>query len=208
MTPLLTCDDAPRFRRWLVAFAHIVSVYPSTVTVMEDFLIALVAQIPALLLFLLNLRTSNREATDRQAERDASKEAREQELTMKKLELEESKKDDVIRAREAERQKHRDRYVRFLRAAQAINQHFLAFQQVHDNYAPPEPLRAELSASYEDALLDAGQVVAGDMEAVKVKMDRLVQQRTMPAPGQVADVEALMKTLRENIRIDLEYDFQ
>jgi hypothetical protein len=172
---------------------------------MKDIVIGLT---PAVLLFVVNLVTLRRDGkareadnTDRQAERTATETARQQELDLRRLEIEQAQSDKQAREEAEAQQQQRERFLRFLRAAQQVKQHWLAQQNGHGTLTPPSPERlAELAAAYEDAVLEAGVPVEREMEKVKEALDDL---GASPTPGAIEFVENRLKELRWTIRGDL-----
>lgn len=161
---------------------------------------SLVAVVPALLLFLQNRSSSERETEDRQRERQAEDKRRDQDLEARKLDLEAARDAETVKAQEAAQQRERDRYVRFLTAAQDVGMHWKVQEGGGTFKRVPAELRAEVASSYEDALLSAPDQVQASLESVKGVLDKFGSAAIAPTYD---ELQSDLMDLRQDIRYQL-----
>lgn len=90
---------------------------------------------------------------------------------MKALDNEREASEQAARGRREEQQQERQRYLRFLRAAQQVGLHFHAQEGYGAIVATPSDMRTELADSYEDAMLGSGPELIEKLQNVKEDLD-------------------------------------
>jgi len=154
-----------------------------------------------ILLFLQSRASANREAEDRQLERKSEEQRRAQELEAKKLELESTQAAQKVEAYEAARKRERDRYLRFLAAAQEVGLFWKGQQGSTIRNPLTYELQSELANSYEDVLLSAPMEVQAKLTEVKGFLDQL-------ANSNIAEIynvlQGSLMGLREVVRAHLD----
>src|SRR5690349_2268195 len=110
-------------------------------TIVTGAVTAAVGIVPALLLFLQNQRSGEREATERSQQRISEEAHR----TFAEKAARDEAKDRKYAAK-------RERYLRYSRSVEAISAS-IRLRGYDYKYELPEPLRAETAAAYEDVML-------------------------------------------------------
>lgn len=159
---------------------------------------ALVGVFTALLVFLTNQLSSRRESKERQLDRKAEDNRLDHELAMKRLDVEKSRDAETIRAQEAAQQRERDRYLRFLTAAQDVAMHWKTERDAGLARPPAAELRSLLASSYEDSLLSAPDEVQSAITDVKNRIDDL-------ASAVESDTNAGFKNLYNTLQGDMDF---
>ncbi|MCW2753748.1 MAG: hypothetical protein JWQ32_1159 [Marmoricola sp.] len=164
-------------------------------TIVAGVVTAAVGIVPAVLLYLQNQRSGEREATERSEQR-ASEEVH-------RTYAEQAARDE---SKERKYAAKRERYLRYSRSVEAISAS-IRLRGYDSRYELPEPLRAETAAAYEDVMLTPSQTVRAAAEIVHSQLDSLVleacEYAAAPAQVHIERVEGALQGYRQACRNSL-----